>query len=1058
MYVSSIRVESFEKINIVKNFLKTTEERICYLVADKDLSEEIAALYKDEYTVIDLADDFSPYKPFLNLIKDENPDLNLVSQFSYSVQTESFVTFFKSGLSVERYDLPIQNEQIYEINQFVKTISELFKIYNKKNFIFLNSQNIFNDTIKILDNLEKDFFTGKLLFCFDANIKNTSNAVLDFMEEHNTKPNFLYLKNTISRNPISTKNPLLDYEHHYYGSEKFSKLLFNNFQKMFESLHNNRIFMSYDQLKILITWCKKNLPNFNYSQYQKRILYFELALDFFMCEMPDEAILYLNDIVESPEDDDLTTASLFYLARIFYEKQSGNLAKKYALQVAQRLETKKDSAYYALLAMLEFQFVKRGNVEIAKEKYLEALERLDSQGFVNNYISTGLSVPWNLINDVDSRKLLESIIDTCMAISAKTGNKHLFSTACHWKGIMSSHYGESENAMKWYNKCNAIRTEIGELIPLINIRNGLSYESLCRALYKDAYNQVNGIINNLYNLSDYTRIIDCLKNIGYALFFSRHFKIAYDIFSMLLHFLYLFNMEEQTTNSFLPSASDILMFMTIIDLNQNEMIHAKINFGQIESDYENLTMEDKPMLAFVRALIFANDQRIEESVTEIDKCIAQFKEIKSSLSHKICFVYYEYAICMDKMGQPEIAEKYLKKGFKLAKEKNFSYYTKDKKSITLKDYVDGIEEFEKLKIDLAFLNEKAEKEVLLTQLHKRIHDYQFLNKIKSNNQKSVPFQQYMENSMQQIYEYTFADSVLIGELKDDTISVLYEHHRAEIREISEKVWKSLFKSSLSRENAQFIYKPNQALYFGNISQSGMNIAIIIISSPQNPLTIEDVSTLNIALASIQAQAVIYKQDENLLFLSTTDTLSLLNNRHALQQHITIEGDRIRRFEIRKKTKLQVSIAFIDLDNFKYYNDTFGHNVGDILIMSFAKLLSKICRQSDFIARFGGDEFVVVMNDTETTEALNVFNRLVEGLKNEDYFIPAIKEKLGVNTLEIPTKRLLGFSMGISTNQDIEEIYKLDKVLENADKALYYSKNYQKGSCSIWSEVKDKFHS
>ena len=47
MYVSSIRVESFEKINIVKNFLKTTEERICYLVADKDLSEEIAALYKD---------------------------------------------------------------------------------------------------------------------------------------------------------------------------------------------------------------------------------------------------------------------------------------------------------------------------------------------------------------------------------------------------------------------------------------------------------------------------------------------------------------------------------------------------------------------------------------------------------------------------------------------------------------------------------------------------------------------------------------------------------------------------------------------------------------------------------------------------------------------------------------------------------------------------------------------------------------------------------------------------------------------------------------------------
>ena len=169
-----MKVESFDQIGIVNNFLNSCKEKICYLVLSKEISADFVKLNKDNYTIIDLADDFTPYKPFLKLIKDENPDENLLKQFSYSVQTESFSTYFSTGLAVERYDIPISNEQVYEINQFVHTITELFKIYNKKNFIFLNSQNIFNDTIKIMNKLESEFFSGRLIFCFDAEITNTS--------------------------------------------------------------------------------------------------------------------------------------------------------------------------------------------------------------------------------------------------------------------------------------------------------------------------------------------------------------------------------------------------------------------------------------------------------------------------------------------------------------------------------------------------------------------------------------------------------------------------------------------------------------------------------------------------------------------------------------------------------------------------------------------------------------------------------------------------------------------------------------------------------------------
>ena len=57
-------------------------------------------------------------------------------------------------------------------------------------------------------------------------------------------------------------------------------------------------------------------------------------------------------------------------------------------------------------------------------------------------------------------------------------------------------------------------------------------------------------------------------------------------------------------------------------------------------------------------------------------------------------------------------------------------------------------------------------------------------------------------------------------------------------------------------------------------------------------------------------------------------------------------------------------------------------------------------------------------------------------------------------IEVPENRKLGFSMGISTNQDVEKCDDIDLVVQNADKALYYTKNTQKGSVSVWAEIKD----
>ena len=79
----------------------------------------------------------------------------------------------------------------------------------------------------------------------------------------------------------------------------------------------------------------------------------------------------------------------------------------------------------------------------------------------------------------------------------------------------------------------------------------------------------------------------------------------------------------------------------------------------------------------------------------------------------------------------------------------------------------------------------------------------------------------------------------------------------------------------------------------------------------------------------------------------------------------------------------------------------------------------------------------------------------ERLEDHDYFVPDIMELLKLDTIDIPENRRIGFSMGISTNLDTGRCDDLDLVVQNADKALYYSKEHCKGSVSVWRDIKDK---
>ncbi|NNM70017.1 MAG: sensor domain-containing diguanylate cyclase [Gallionella sp.] len=101
----------------------------------------------------------------------------------------------------------------------------------------------------------------------------------------------------------------------------------------------------------------------------------------------------------------------------------------------------------------------------------------------------------------------------------------------------------------------------------------------------------------------------------------------------------------------------------------------------------------------------------------------------------------------------------------------------------------------------------------------------------------------------------------------------------------------------------------------------------------------------------------------------TDPLTRLNNRRALARNLVAEWERAFRYS------QPLSLLMLDVDEFKSYNDEFGHPAGDGVLQQLAEIIAREARQPDFVARYGGEEFVIVLPETDSEGALKIAERI-----------------------------------------------------------------------------------
>lgn len=133
----------------------------------------------------------------------------------------------------------------------------------------------------------------------------------------------------------------------------------------------------------------------------------------------------------------------------------------------------------------------------------------------------------------------------------------------------------------------------------------------------------------------------------------------------------------------------------------------------------------------------------------------------------------------------------------------------------------------------------------------------------------------------------------------------------------------------------------------------------------------------------------------------------------------------------------LSLALIDIDNFKLVNDTYGHLVGDEVLKLIAKFFSENIRQTDVLARYGGDEFILLLPGSTLDIANTLLSRLITLLKKQSG-VEVNDDELNVTV-----------SIGLASHIDINDFSNLNKFIEAADKALYKAKSDGKNCLAIY---------
>lgn len=259
-------------------------------------------------------------------------------------------------------------------------------------------------------------------------------------------------------------------------------------------------------------------------------------------------------------------------------------------------------------------------------------------------------------------------------------------------------------------------------------------------------------------------------------------------------------------------------------------------------------------------------------------------------------------------------------------------------------------------------------------------------------------------------------------LTEDLMSVLFSQPPERIIESQN----TIIKNDLSFDRDGKRLKNLLALPLRSTTELG---CLLILFNKDSDFTAEDEDSLfNFAFQSFY----IISLQNKLAMLATTDGLTGLYNHRTFQTRLSEELLRAERYN------KSIILLLLDIDHFKRFNDTYGHQTGDEVLKTIAKIIKGNTRKVDFPARYGGEEFAVILPESDCDHAMIVAERIRASVMDYPFY------------LNDGSRIQITVSIGISCFP--KDAIQKEDLIKKADTALYHAKNRGRNRVSLFGEI------
>lgn len=1015
-----------------------------------------------------MTDYWQSYSPFSDLIIEAYSSYTdaefeeLFSSLDIFYNHRQLLRSLIRGEEISRKEDILEDEIVYEKNTIVESFVKMFlNVYCDKTLLLIvdNLEVLPKSTLTILSSLvTKKWNVCKIAIVVLFDKEKLYNREDDFFLKNVSQEkrivNILFMDETIPGDKDRRR------EYSCFMERQEGKALIKKLEKAFRLL-------AFDDCKEFCCCVNERISEKRDYLNAADLLRFRLlhAQTFLMLLEMDSAIMNFKTALKLAEEqrDNHYLALIHYWFGITYFLK-GELFKateqgKICLEIGQEVSDRVMQLRGLLLLYLSENKFDPSNMLHWYQYFRELIAIAEELGWVNTLIYCYTTIPYGLPGNYT--KYYDHLQTKGIQLAKKRNYLYRLANAYQTKGTAYAVNGKYKAVFHCYKKSLYYKKVVKDIQGLPYIYNGIGSYYYLTGSYEKALSCYFRSLSYLRRHHDYSEVAMTFLNLSLCYYMMLCEDMSLHCLENMNRIMNRAGIEKVMSYS----KSGIGVLISLIAALNGNFVKAYQHYCVLKDEeflLSSTKSEEFFMYEFLKALFLVREYRYEEAIFHMKEAEKHLYRKEDVIRYHSPRFYFEYAKVCEKMGDSERYDSVLEKGLSEAVFLKNHFFISIFQKLFAHEKIHLNWSSLRRKINISSWLQAANLGNNIRTLQKRINEINLLNKLQHYYVLPISIPQLISDVILVIRENLSLASVCFFQKIDGKWE--YQCCAGIEKKISVDSFEDFLQSSsrkilLKRRNeCPFLEGVNSILVLPLEIERKFSGAFLFMASDEfgteinsNDFKILDIiiQQLKITLEKKLWEKKIVEQNKNLenynkqlLVMATTDRLTGVSNRQALYKKLQEEEEKMRR-DLNKKG---LAVLFLDLDNFKYYNDTFGHELGDYLLTKFADILKNAVRNIDFIARYGGDEFVLLLPETDFPEARAIAQRILEDVGESNHFRDHVCRYLEKEVM-IPEERQLSVSIGISRYERANEISLL---ISFADKALYEAKRSGKGRYVVYS--------